>query len=358
MVTNAYLYNNRPRGNAAQVLFHTEITPYYTGQRRSLNYTQNKEKRISGGGVIETFGYDTLLVNNDDSNSQNIRVAKFKKTREDGEKLHQSHARFSLADSLAATGSAPTADHYLMRFSQLHRIFPQFTSWSPSWPEDDNIEFRHTDGGAQDNFGIMALLARKVDRIIVFANVEEKGAVVINKGNATVGRDLQSLFTKIEKKRRQGFKGGYNENLVFKNDRNQASGKTPLEELEEALYAKHLNGEPLVVSGRYTTKENKIHNVDKGHEVEVVWVINGSRGEERYQSWKWLSNNQWFTRLPEETKNYIKSNERTFPLLKTFAQNGLYIIDLKTEQTNLLSQYASHSIIFNKAFFEKFFSSE
>jgi hypothetical protein len=148
--------------------FLLEVTPLYAGIRTRHDAVlddQGRSKQI-GGGYVEAFGYDSappcategesckLL-----SHGEPVRV-----------KVGRKRYRFTLRDVVGVSGAAPaevTASHGF-DISGL----PEFKYWPVNTESKvaGYTEYRHGDGGHIDNTGLLPLLIRQVDHILVFKN--------------------------------------------------------------------------------------------------------------------------------------------------------------------------------------------
>jgi hypothetical protein len=139
--------------------YQIEYTPYYSGVRR---YIPGNEP--IGGGYINSFAYDSKNPKKEEKEGKEGKVSIGGLLRRNG--------KFSLCDMMASTGAAP--QEILEKFMIREAGFPEFRHWSvipekKGYYEDESV-FSHSDGGHLENLGIMPLLARKVDNIIVFIN--------------------------------------------------------------------------------------------------------------------------------------------------------------------------------------------
>lgn len=344
LISNAYLTNLQAPYTAAERAFHMEMTPYYSGVRRYRHHSTE----AFGGGVVETFGYDSLMPYDESSHPSTWKVRQYRNP------VYRIRPRFSLSDMMAATGSAPTVP---VKASWVSNIagFPEFLNWSPKTKEfsGKTTEYRHTDGGAIDNLGVMALLARKVDTALVFVNADREGSPAIDsKGNVYLPARFHSMFLDV-KGGKYKLQGSYKASRVFRNKPNY-NGVTPYQDLLSQLKLKHDAGEPLVAEGNYTTVQNNVHGVDAHHRVKIIWFFLGATETDDKKSMAWIGRTNWYKRLPENTKSYLKNKSgflgdySCFPFYGTFFEKGIQIIDLSTPQVNLLSDYTSYAVYANK----------
>jgi len=131
---------------------HTELTPFYSGTRKLFNQTAP-----IGGGYVETFGLDSKTP---ERHANGVALLK----------LGSAKHRFTLSDMIGTSGAA---SQEMLRKVGINFVgFPEFRNWAfqarRSFTDDDELSYG--DGGHIENLGIMPLLARKLEHIIVFIN--------------------------------------------------------------------------------------------------------------------------------------------------------------------------------------------
>ncbi|MDA9981548.1 hypothetical protein N9H39_02190 [Gammaproteobacteria bacterium] len=148
--------------------FLLEITPLYAGIRARHDAVLDDlgHPRVIGGGYVEVFGYDSVPL-------CAIKAEACTVLEHGGlvrVKVGMKRYRFTLRDVVGVSGAAPaevTASHGYDTFG-----LPEFKYWPVNTENKvtDYIEFRHGDGGHIDNTGLLPLLIRQVDNILVFKN--------------------------------------------------------------------------------------------------------------------------------------------------------------------------------------------
>lgn len=166
VIANAAALHRLP--GYAQSPVPVEYTPLYSGIRQHIS-------PVLGGNYVWSAAYGTrspsILLG-----AERIRGYVCATTR--------SAARpFSLADVLASSGAAPEflltskygADLVTSLASQAGEYFPHFPTWSVREAALGPVlrDVPHADGGAIENLGLLALLARQVHNVIVFVNANE-----------------------------------------------------------------------------------------------------------------------------------------------------------------------------------------
>ena len=156
-----------------------EMTPMYSGSPTYSKPTWWPYDVAVGGGYVESFAYGSR----EPGCAREIQMSAVTASNRHGKGKsaefygpvelptpsgHLESPRFSIADVMAASGAAP-----IIAWPDLgwFAMFPKFNHWSPhDLPESKSVEFVHTDGGAIDNTGVIALLRRGVGTIIAFVN--------------------------------------------------------------------------------------------------------------------------------------------------------------------------------------------
>lgn len=291
--------------------FHFETTPLYAGIRVLHAGAGSKERDI-GGGYLEPFGFDSEEPEDPPGADTVVKV-----------RLGGSRHRYTLSDVIGTSG-APSSG-VLAKLSIDWLGLPEFKYWPAVNPTNVSArEYTFGDGGLLENLGIMPLLARKVDRIVVFVNTkhELKGG-----GKGQINDSIPPLF---------GQTPDFKLNRVFSESKYQ-----PL--VQGLLDAKEAEG-TVLFKDTYTVQENLHYGIEGGWDVEILWVYN-----ERVKAWE--------SELAPEVKSEVSQLIGTgspggFPHYKTFFQNFPAIIDLSSEQVSLLAELSCANIISNKRLFE------
>lgn len=282
-----------------------EMTPWYSGVSELYENAGSLGTCDIGGGYIESFAFDSdapKSLNSD--NTVNVR-------------LGRKNRRFTLSDVIGTSGAAPAEVFNNLGIKFIG--FPEFKHW----PINDTIgstpskEYEISDGGNIENLGIMPLLKRGVEHIIVFVNTKRK---IYENGNKTINDAVTSLFE-------EG-----NINQIFE----PSALKTLVDNLKDRL----AQGEATIYQGTYDILENAHHGIKGGRQVEILWVYNNI-----YKRWK--------RELPDDVEYQIGVSGKlaNFPHFATFGENFGKAIDMHPIQANLLSQMSSAVIHDNK---EKF----
>lgn len=315
LIVGGTLIWQRP-GLAYPRLIPVEYTPLYTGIRQQFG--------SFGGTYVSPWAYDRRFVTR----------------RSDGRMLVSpgpAGRTFTLADVIASSGAAPQLA-LLLGDGVPARLREQVRTAAGAFPSFANLAVRrmepvptgdvvpHGDGGFTDNLGLMPLLARQVQHIIVFVN-----------SNRTWARNdqLQSYFISLSVKDGSGDKSM---NQVFESDRY----KEVLDGLDDAMSS----GGPAVYCGKtaWSVKANELYNIRGYKNLKICWVYNHAAS-----SWKtllpptiqaWLD---WTPKSQRPRSKEVKDLE-AFPYYATFGENKPRAIKLTALQVNLLADLACWSV--------------
>ncbi|MFY0630776.1 MAG: hypothetical protein JXR05_10375 [Flavobacteriaceae bacterium] len=320
-------------------------TPLYIGSNHPIAVTDTEllsGSTISfnaGGGFVEPFGFGSDLLR-----SQNRQLSGNKGTNL---RVKLARRRFQAVDatgtSSAAYGAmfsssllAQLGSEILTRFSA-DQLIPEEEYWpiSENGVVENSDEYRFTDGGNLENFGLISLLQRGVKKVVVFINTDTPLDVNINPSKdcppqkSQVSSDLFPLF---------GYKlGNQTKNQVFK----QSDFKIVYDSLRNAK----LNKKTVMAKTTLHTVKNKWWGIKKGQKVTVLWVYNETVLE-------------WQDQLRDSVKAEICKGPTgkfpDFPLYKLIGENGLVKngISLTKEQVNLAYQLSAWNVYSNKKVFD------
>lgn len=282
-----------------------EMTPLYCGIKQLYPNAGSNERYDIGGGFVEPHGFDS---DSPDTIENDVALVR----------LHRN--RLSISDMLGSSGAAP-ADVF-RRFLPMTQPFPNFNYWAPTATGDRLREkaYDFGDGGLLENLGIMSLLRRKVEKIVVFVN----GKTKIQKQDETsfiISDSIPALFKSIPN---QYGDRDFDKNVVLANDNSEYVT------LANDLFEKQRRGLPTVHFGTYSVKANAHHDIQGGWQVKICWVYNSMP-------------TKWFDQLRYDVKSNLTNDKygKDFPYFNTFMENFPHIIDLSLEETQLASQLSS-----------------
>lgn len=396
-----YVEKNRPylivngtllagHDGSAESLFPFEMTPLYVGtpiakkvlgpfkERFLLNNHCNKVEQQIGGGFIQPFAFDSKLISQYSENHLNKAKVSLRKRNP-----------FSLSDMAGTSGAAPQQTILKIKIDDFG--FPEFNQW-PIRNSCDNLndsqkcdsicepELSYGDGGFLDHQGLIPLLARGVEKIIVFSNYKEefKPLMKINCSDTEdkskycrypaeqmISEDITSLF--IAEAKTPAIN-------VFEN------GSKKLQELLESYINLKSKGRPLVYCDKYKISKNELYSLlpETDYEPTICWayldrtsswvkefLITGRNDNTKdgidnkfkcqMGDFKDRSNSPLLTDAKRKKyKKYqnIKSIFENFPQLKTFGEQSFKIIDLKREHVHALSNLTAWSLINTKDYLD------
>lgn len=298
------LENKKPRPQK----IHFETTPLYVGSR-VRHFRAGSGNRHIGGGYIEPFAFDSDEPDDPPNTKKIVRV-----------RLGMKRHRYTLPDVIGASGAAPA--EALARLGLKSVGLPEFRHWPVAKPDQSSArEYSFGDGGHLENLGIMPLLMRRVERIVVFVNTKSrlKGG---QKGE--INDSIPPLF---------GQTPGFTVNHVFP--------KTKYERLVNNLKTAKGAGLSVMFRDTYRVRKARHYGIEGGWNVEVLWVYN-----ERVKTWE--------DKLRPEIRDSIGSGSLgSFPHYKTFFQNPPAVIDLSAKQVNLLAHLSCWNVVNNSEIFKQ-----
>jgi hypothetical protein len=317
-----------------------EITPLYSG----LPYYNPESKIPAGGGYYESFGINYNRISTIRNN--NMAVVK----------VNHKKQMFSLADAMALSGRTFYASTNRKGFMD-YGGYPKIALWSPYqyWNQDYFIrkgteKFTLADGADFDNLGIIPLLRRKVDRIIVFVNANQP--IQISKLDVAIDESIARLFGEFN---------NYNEvepaktaPHILYNDKHQ------LENLKNKLLElKHAN-EPLIYTATYEVYNNERYGIYTNatwHSVQITWVYSDNP-QPFYAKLKdkEIRNLHRQGKLNQNVgKNYRLNNETgQFPFyVAAWGSNLRKGLDYKNEHVNIMADFSAWVIMDNADYFKK-----
>lgn len=255
--------------------FHSvETTPIYTGMR-TLALCGGKRtwfgrpEHPAGGGYIETFAYGSRF-DRWESVSDHTRAV----VTPTSQSTTLPPALFSLGNAIGNSGAAVAA--VVGGLARVMNLEPRHWHWPPSFDDPKPREQRlpHVDGGACDNSGVIALLARHTSRIVCLSNAIFR--LPANGGRGEIApwdmpTDITALFGAPGSTTLLNMIGQPAANQVL--DRTLTDGRDALNDLAGELSERNVTGRPLVVCREYRTVANPRHDIQGGARVRICWVF-------------------------------------------------------------------------------------
>ncbi|MCP4218805.1 MAG: hypothetical protein GY765_29505 [bacterium] len=237
-----------------------EYTPLYTG------FTQ-EHKNINpggidlGGGYVESFGFNTVKTKALGNNLLEV-------TRD------ADNTMFKLCDMMGSSGSAPAAILESVK-PELKNLFACFNYWPVMQPQQESKLLSFPDGGTIENTGIVAMLQRKVPRVIAFDSATGGGLAYLE-GSKTkldpdsVSSDIRQLF------------GMGNSSWFPSGKQFQVFESSKFNDLLNGFEQKLKAGETVMFRDTYTVMKNDFFGLEGGSTVDILWVYNNKA--EQWQS--------------------------------------------------------------------------
>lgn len=296
-----------------------ETTALYGGNpvcREQLYFAKDGRWRSArlGGGFLESFALGApALVTTGEGSLVTVEAPARPYTLADA--VGTSSAAFA-----GVTSSLSGPDHGL---GSLTPMLPQWSLEAESTPEDVALG----DGGVLENYGLLTLLRRRVERVVVFVNTST--ALDIDWDPAATVPDSDQIDSYLP-----ALFGFRSESLGTAVQNNQVFSGTDWVAVVRGLQAARRAGAPVVHRSRHQVLENLVWGIDGGYEVEVLWCY-----LERVP--------QWEDRLPEEIADAVDRGHRLFfkgefarfPHYKTAGQDSLADVHLSPEQARLLADF-------------------
>ncbi|EDM80301.1 hypothetical protein PPSIR1_36662 [Plesiocystis pacifica SIR-1] len=210
----------------------------------------------------------------------------------------------------------------------------QYTPTLPYWPVREGAVpetrvFDVADGGVLENYGLLAMLQRRVPKAVVFINTNtpiDLDYVPFAEGRHGKVKDKLDVYLVNLFGVEQSSTGtDLQNNTVF----THAAFKA----LVAALQAKRRAGGPVVVRQRLEVQANDWWGIEGGWSCEIMWVYLARLP-------------QWEAKLPEDTREAIDEGDRAifkkhllrnFPHYKTIAENTGTLVELTPAQIRALA---------------------
>ena len=319
-------------------------TPLYIGSNHPIGVTDTElltGRTISfnaGGGFVEPFGFGSDLLRSQNrqlsgNSGTNLRVKLARKRFGAVDATGTSSAAYGA--TFSSSFLAQLGSEILTHFSA-DQLIPEEEYWpiSANGVIDNADRYRFTDGGNLENYGLISLLQRGVQKVVVFINTGTPLDVNIDPSkdcpplSTQVSSDLFPLF---------GYKfGNQIHNKVFK--------KEDFKKVYDKLRKAKLEGKTVMAKTTLYTVKNSWWGINPNQKVEVLWVYN-----ERVLEWQnQLKDPAVITQICDGPNGKFPD----FPLYKLIGENGLINgISLTKEQVNLAFQLSAWNVYSNKDVF-------
>lgn len=315
------VFNYTPLYNGSLVL----NTPKYISEiSKDVNY------RTIGGGFIESFAYGATTPPNlpslCDPNTDNPYCVQ----------LAEEENIFTIGDASGTSSSAfvSTLTSKELLHKSLKVLSPQVDYWpilKDSIINEENYMFR--DGGNLENFGLISLLQRSVNKVVIFVNTETPINTKYDINSPPKPNDIDSDVYPLF-----GYSNGpesdMNLNQVFPKD----SFKVFVQQLIDAKNS----GNTVMSKITMPTIANPWWGIPAGKEIETLWIYN-----DKVKNWE--KDLEW--EIKAEIDLGIVGEFRDFPNYRTAMEN-LGLVQLTNRQINLLYQLSAWNVYSNKEVFD------
>mmetsp|Transcript_107116 Transcript_107116/g.301460 ORF Transcript_107116/g.301460 Transcript_107116/m.301460 type:complete len:540 (-) Transcript_107116:104-1723(-) len=318
-------------GADAAVAF--QISPDYTGSPyyphdSKVTYSSEASgdlELIAGGGMVETFAFGGTAPSPQDQSGGRVQVG------------FPSGGPMTLARAAAISSIAPASTlQYTKgeRFVPIGEVWPVTSTILPG-PQGART-YNFSDGGDQDNSGLLALLQRGASKVIWIANSYRSLSTTYDFSNATP-ETFDPVAASVVEQLYDKFGYGYNTDSLYYGN-NQVFSQDLLLPLVKKIVALKNAGKPAVVTARYELQANSYWGIQGGSKIEILLVY-----LEKVADFENM--------LPPDTQaDLARGDEGSFPnypILKTS-------ITTSACNVNLLAAQGEYSVMQNAEMFREF----
>lgn len=327
--------------------FPVEITPLYIG---SPTRSTDRFGRFHGGGFIDPPGWDSdaytfhELAAGDDFGTVDVvkRPSRF---------LGLPYRyRMTLSDILGGTGAAPA-----LTFQRLGISFLGLPQWDA--PEIDESTTRAPerafgDGGFSDNLGLVPLLGRGVENILVFVNLSRparttgqiRGWCDRPRRQQRGPTDVHKALADIWLSQTDPDRPWHRQPLLVSTNEDETTDcpRKAIRELDRAIEEDRSAGKPQIHCGTYRVLDNPRLGI-QAYRAKICWVFLSKA-------------DAWAERLPPQSQLREQLLRKKLPLwarYKRFPHYGTFfhrwfklrIIDMSEQQVNALAHLTAWTIV-------------
>lgn len=310
---------------SADDYFPVEMTPLYTGIRQPFNFDKDGEQLQVGGGYIESFGYDSYAP--DERGEDGRYRVRLQGRLFAGDNPFSDRYRFTLSDVVGVSSAAPLVTATGADVPNL--VFPELRHWAVDreFIEADGglrrraDEYQHGDGVDMDNLGLMPLLVRGVENILVFVNAARPFTSPSGPCTEThIVDDVVSLFRTS---------GDLVHNVVIEN------GDSELDGICRRFAEQKTAQEPLVHCQTYQVVDNLRYGIRR-YRPDICWAY-----LDRVEA--------WIDAIPSgggttEDLQRGRGDFDNFPHYGTLLEHAWSVIDLDRERVNALSNLTAWTV--------------
>lgn len=339
LIVNASIvgpYESAPYENPEQLAV-INYTPLYIGSANpvSASYTPEKGKltfvESIGGGFIEPIGFASGVPATLPGSCPNADPG------DNCVKLDLPLDTFSIARASGTSSSAFAADltsHGIDGVS-LKGLTPQENYYPISADSiHSEVNFLFGDGGNLENFGLISLLQRGVEDIVVFANSNVAINTEFDTSQIPTAKDVDSDFLPLF---------GIEFDSTSDQNQNQVFPESEFANIMQQFIDAKNAGTTVLATSSLTTVNNDWWGIQEGNSVDIVWVYN-----ENVPLWR--DSLEW------EIKGILDEGELglppvpDFPLYRLIGED-LELVKLNAMQINLLYQLSAWNVYSNQDVF-------
>jgi hypothetical protein len=320
------VFNYTPLGIGSAV----PLNPIFRSDNGQVNTGQ------IGGGFIEPYAFGSFAPTAAPSNCLSGD------TRSICLPLKMPSKPFSIGDASGTSSSAYVATLTATKLfgHALRDLSPKQPYWQV--PRIDSLippgkSYMFGDGGNLENLGVITLIQRNVNKLVVFVNSDKKlndTYDIIKNPTPTakdVSTDILTLFGVITK----GSEDMKNNHIFPKSDLNDL--------MAQFVEAKK-SGRSIIANTTHKTLNNDWWGIPEGQDVDIVWVYNDNATD-------YL--NQLEPEIGDQIKDFSgRPDFKDFPNYNTIGEDALRLVQLSPQQINLLYQFSAWNVYSNAKKFE------
>lgn len=301
-------------------------SPFFPdGRQRNINYPYSKQNVTLGGGFVETFAFGGGAPTPQTGGRSSMGAPA---------------QPFTLAQALGITSAAfasPFASQAASVVAAQGRdVAPRIDTWPVGSVEQPTMTFEAGDGGSLENSGLLAMLQRRVEKVVWLINTDQP---IASQAQFDWCGEHQHLdpFKKVTDQLTDKF--GYGKDGdIYHLSKNQVFARARLQDIVCELQTKKEAGRPTVHFATLRVLPNAWWGITGNFDVDIAFIYNSRCTE-------------FEAMLPPDVGLEVSKGARgggglfnKFPHYSTVFQNPLQLTALKNEQISLLAAQAEYFI--------------
>ena len=298
-----------------------ELTALYGGnpqrvQQHFRSRDGRRQEAVMGGGYIEPVALGAPQLESMDAVTQTAAMAAPRRP-------------FTLADAVGISSAAfaGVSSELTKSTRILGGLTPQLEQ-CPIEPGATGERAAMGDGGVLENYGLLTLLRRGVDRVVVFINTSTPLDPSYRAVDAAPTADdvdcfMPPLF---------GFPV-HGVGMALQN--NQVFAQADWAPVVTAMQQAQEQGRPVVVRSTHEVLENRLWGIAGGRRVEVLWCY-----LERVKAWEDRLSPSVERVVDRGSRRFFKGELASFPHYKTAGEDGLVDVHLSSLQARMLADFS------------------